>query len=120
MESTTAQLGVASAVLLPYVLLTENLSAVTVEPESAAMLVVVGVVHTGFAYLIYFSSVSELKGQTVALFSYIDPITAILLSALVLGEKMNLLQAAGAVLILGSTLFGEVAGNRRRTIRMEL
>ncbi|MBT9775943.1 EamA family transporter [Clostridium sp. MCC353] len=120
MESTTAQLGVASAVLLPYVLLTENLSAVTVEPGSAAMLAVVGVVHTGFAYLIYFSSVSELKGQTVALFSYIDPITAILLSALVLGEKMNLLQAAGAVLILGSTLFGEVAGNRRRTIRMEL
>ena len=117
MESTTAQLGVASAVLLPYVLLTETISAVTADPGSVFMLVVVGVVHTGFAYLIYFSSVSELKGQTVALFSYIDPITAILLSALVLGEKMNLLQAVGAVLILGSTLFSELAGNRKTPLQ---
>ncbi|MBS6643804.1 MAG: DMT family transporter [Clostridiaceae bacterium] len=117
MESTTAQLGVASAVLLPYVLLTETISAITADPGSVFMLVVVGVVHTGFAYLIYFSSVSELKGQTVALFSYIDPITAILLSALVLGEKMNLLQAVGAVLILGSTLFSELAGNRKTPLQ---
>lgn len=110
MESTTAQLGIASVVLLPYVLLTENVSSVTVGAEALVLLLVVGVVHTGFAYLIYFSSVSELKGQTVALFSYIDPITAIVLSTLILGEEMNPFQAAGAVLILGSTLFSEVAG----------
>lgn len=110
LESTTAQLGIASLVLLPYVLLTEDLSMVSAGRGSVFMLVVVGVVHTGFAYLIYFSSVSELKGQTVALFSYIDPITAILLSALILGEKMNLFQAVGAALILGSTLFGELDG----------
>lgn len=107
-ESTTAQLGIAAFVLLPYVLLTEDLTKISVTPLSILLLLIVGVVHTGFGYLIYFSSVSELKGQTVAVFSYIDPITAIFLSALVLHERMGLLQILGAVLILGSTLLSEL------------
>ena len=114
MESTTAQLGIASIVLLPYVLLTEDLSGLSAGAGSLWMLLIVGVVHTGFGYLIYFSSVSELKGQTVALFSYIDPITAILLSALLLHEEMKPLQMLGAVMILGATLFGELAGSLKK------
>ena len=76
--------------------------------KAVILLLVVGVVHTGFAYTLYFGSVGRLPAQTTALFSYIDPVVAILLSALALGEGLTLFGIIGAVLILGSTLFGEI------------
>ena len=72
------------------------------------MLIAVGVVHTGFAYTMYFGSIHNLKTQTVAIFSYIDPVVAIILSAVILKEQMTLLSALGAVLILGSALVSEL------------
>ncbi|MDO5417016.1 MAG: DMT family transporter [Lachnospiraceae bacterium] len=108
MESTAAQLGIASAVLLPYVVLTEELGVFSVDIKTGILLLVVGILHTGFAYLIYFSSIRHLRGQTVALFSYIDPITAIILSAVLMKEEMTILQVIGAMLILGSTLAAEL------------
>lgn len=114
-ELTMAQLFTASAVLLPYVLITEEIGALaSVGPGRLICLLIVGTVHTGLGYLLYFSSVRELKGQTVALFSYIDPVTAIVLSSVLLNEKMNGLQAAGAALILGATLAGERLGGKHK------
>ena len=69
-------------------------------------------VHTGFSYLLYFASLPRLDRRTIATFSYIDPISAILLSSLFLAEPMTLIQAAGAVLILGATLVNELIGMR--------
>ncbi|HSN57945.1 MAG TPA: DMT family transporter, partial [Clostridiaceae bacterium] len=74
----------------------------------------VGIIHTGVAYLLYFSAMQKLPGQTIALFSYIDPITAILLSSLLLGEVMSLLQILGALLILGSTLISELSRPKKK------
>lgn len=110
MDSTITQLGVATIVLLPYVVLTGNLTKLfeNTELKSIAILLIIGIVHTGFAYLLYFSSMRGLKGQTVAIFSYIDPVTAILLSTCILGEKMGILQGVGAVLILGATIYSEL------------
>ena len=73
-----------------------------------ALLLVVGVLHTGVAYAVYFASMRDLPTQTIALFSYIDPIVAILLSAFFLGESMDLMSIIGAVLILGATLVSEL------------
>lgn len=103
-DSTLFQLGVASVVLLPYTLITENFSEYSVSPTSIVLLVVLGVLHTGIAYYLYFSSLQYLKGQTIAIFSYIDPVVAILLSAVLLGESMGIYEVIGAVLILGSTM----------------
>ena len=72
------------------------------------MLLLVGVLHTGISYALYFGSMDHLKAQTVAIFSYIDPVVAIILSAVLLKERMGLLGAVGAVLILGSTLVSEL------------
>lgn len=107
-DMTISQLGVAALVLVPYVLLTEDVTAVELTPQTVGVLLLVGIVHTGFAYLLYFGSMAELSGQTTALFSYIDPVTAIILSAVLLHEPMSGAQAVGAVLILGSTLFSEI------------
>lgn len=106
-DKTVVQLAVAAAVLLPYVLLTEDLSAAAFTPASTALLVTAGIVHTGIAYALYFGAMGHLPAQTVALYSYIDPVLAIVISAAVLGEPMTAFSAAGAVLILGAAFFGE-------------
>lgn len=113
-DMTMTQLFIASAVILPYVLFTEDMSAVSLDAKAFICLLLLGIVHTGFAYMIYFSSISRLKAQTVAIFSYIDPVVAIILSALLLKEKMGLFEAIGAVLILGSTLFSELNLKKKR------
>ena len=113
-DMTMTQLLVAAIVILPYVLLTEDISAMSLDAPALICLLLVGIVHTGFAYMIYFSSIASLKAQTVAIFSYIDPVVAIILSALVLKEKMGIYGAIGAVLILGSTLLSELNFHKKK------
>lgn len=107
-DMTMTQLFVASGVILPYNLITADVSTSDLGVMAIVCLLIVGIVHTGFSYMIYFSSISSLKAQTVAIFSYIDPVIAIILSALILKEKMGLFGFIGAVLILGSTLISEL------------
>ncbi len=107
-DMTMTQLFTASVVILPYTLLTADVSFSELDMRALICLLVVGVIHTGFAYMIYFSSISTLKAQTVAIFSYIDPVIAIILSALLLKEKMGIYGIVGAILILGSTLLSEI------------
>ena len=106
-DKTILQLAVASAALVPYVLLTEDWSQVQITGLSAILLLVAGVVHTGLTYWMYFGSMVKLKAQTVALLSYIDPILAIVLSMVVLREPMTPAAAVGAVLILGAAYISE-------------
>ncbi len=112
-DKTIMQLGAAAIVLIPYILFVEDLSAVVLTPLIVIMLLIVGVVHTGIAYALYFGSMNDLKAQTVALFSYIDPIVAIVLSALFLKEPMTVYSAIGAVLVLGATMISELPEKRK-------
>ncbi|MGN0135325.1 EamA family transporter [Anaerotignum sp.] len=109
-DKTFVQLGTGAVVLLPYVLLTQELGEVrsALTPFVLAMLLLVGIIHTGVAYILYFASMKDLKAQTIAIFSYIDPIVAILLSALLLKENMGIFGVVGAVLVLGSTFISEL------------
>jgi len=79
-------------------------------------MIIVGIVHTGFAYFIYFSSLNKLDTQYVALFSYLDPITAVFLSFLVFGENMNFYMIVGALLILGSSFLFEAIGKKENRV----
>lgn len=106
-DKTIVQLGISAITVVPYVLLAENINSVVFEPVSIVMLVLVGVLHTGVAYVLYFGSMGNVKAQTIALFSYIDPVVAIILSALILREKMGIPEICGAVLVLGATMISE-------------
>lgn len=64
--------------------------------------------HTGFCYVHYFNAVSNLKAETVAIMTYIDPVVALLLSYFVLKEQTTGMQIIGAILILGSTLINQI------------
>ena len=112
-DKTIMQLAIAAAVLIPYILFVEDLSTVALTPLITVMVLIVGVVHTGIAYAMYFGSMNDLKAQTVALFSYIDPIVAIILSALFLKEPMTVYSIIGAVLVLGATLISELPEKRK-------
>lgn len=107
LDRTLVQLGVSAVTILPYVLLTENLSALELDSRTLIMLLIVGVVHTGIAYLVYFSSVEKVSAQTAALCSYIDPAASLILSALLLGERMDWLGLVGTVFILGSAIVSQ-------------
>ncbi len=106
MTKTVAQLCVAGLVLLPRVLLGGGWASLT--PFELLLLAVVCLVHTGAAFILWFSSLHELPAQKVAVFNYLDPAVALLSSALVLGERMTPLAMLGAVLVLGSTLASEL------------
>ena len=112
LERTALQLGAAGFTVLPYALLT--MGEISVRPLSLVLLFIIGVFHTGFAYTMYFGAVSRLKGQTVAILSYIDPASAILLSALFLSQTPTALEAFGAVLIIGAAFVGEVSFKKKK------
>ena len=110
MQTAALELDVAFVVVLIYVLLTAGIP----RPLKADIpyLLVLGLVNTGVAYMLYFTGLQKLPGQSVALISYVDPVSALVFSALLLHETMTPLQVLGAVLIIGGALLGEL---RRRT-----
>jgi len=107
MDKTILQLLSAAAAMLPYVLLTVDFAAQPVSALAVMMLAVVGIVHTGVAYWLYFGGMGSLPAQTTALLSYLDPVLAIILSACFLGEAMTVTTVIGAVLVLGATIYSE-------------
>ena len=108
-ETTFVQLSTAAVTMIPYILLTEDITTFVFDRRSVIFTLIVGVFHTGIVYMIYFSSVQKIPAQTTAVFSYIDPVTAIILSAVVLGERLDAVQLIGTFLILAATLFNELA-----------
>lgn len=111
-DKTVIQLAAAAIVILPYCLLSRGFAMSSMDGKGYLLLAVVGIVHTGFAYWLYFGAMGRLPSQTVALFSYLDPVLAIILSALLLREPMDWQGVLGAVLILGSALFSEIPAEK--------
>lgn len=106
-ETTVVQLMVAALVLFPYVLWKNSFRLQEMDTNSILFIILLGILHTGIAYFMYFSSLKELKGQSIAILSYIDPISAVVFAALFLHESMTILQIIGGILILGSTILSE-------------
>ena len=105
---TFLQFLAAIVILIPYVTLTGGVTLGTMDGLGWACLLVVGLIHTGVAYCLYFSSLKFLPGQKAAILSYIDPLVAVVISVTVLGESMTAMQAVGGILILGFTLWNEI------------
>lgn len=112
-DRTLLQLGSATVVLLPYLLLTEGLAVPQLAPTGWLLLLTVGIVHTGIAYSFSLDSMARLSAQAVGIFSYLDPVVAVLLSALLLKEPMTPFGILGTVLILGSALYSELPERKK-------
>ena len=99
--------------MLPYLLLTDGFSGMVFTPSALLLLLVVGIVHTGLAYALYFGSMEGLAVQSIAMLSYIDPVSALLFSALLLKEPLTWMHIIGACLIIGSAMIGETGQLKR-------
>ena len=104
---TLLQFFAAILILIPYVACTSGCQLASLDTKGWICLLIVGLVHTGITYCLYFSALKDLKGQETAILSYIDPLVAVLISVLILGESMSISQAVGGVMILGFTLWNE-------------
>ncbi|MBR2421905.1 MAG: EamA family transporter [Oscillospiraceae bacterium] len=112
-DKTLCQLGAASLVVAPYLLLSGSIYFGDMTPISWVMLGIVGIVHTGIAYALYFGGIRDVNAQTAAILSYLDPVLSILLSALILRERLDVFSVIGAVLILGSALYSELPERKK-------
>ena len=115
-QRTFIQFIAAIVVLVPYVAFTGGFTLGGLNRVGWVSLLVVGIIHTGITYCMYFSALKELPGQEVAILSYIDPLVAVLVSVIVLRESITIPQIIGGVLILGFTLWSELPSrkNKRR------
>lgn len=107
-DRTILQLAAAGGVLIPYVALTERVDPAVFSWKTALLMLIVCVLHTGIAYALYFASLEGVSGQTAALYSYVDPIVAVLASAIVLQERMSGWGIVGSVLVLGAAIISEL------------
>ena len=99
----------AIVILIPYVAVTGGVTLGQLHTVGWINLLIVGLLHTGITYCLYFSALKELPGQKAAILSYIDPLVAVVISVTVLGESMTVWQSVGGLLILGFTLWNEVS-----------
>lgn len=111
---TFLQFLAAIIVLIPYVGFTSGVNITTLDGKGIVCLLVVGLVHTGVTYCLYFSSLKELSGQKTAILSYIDPLVAVLVSVFILNEGITVLQIIGGILILGFTLWNEISPKHKK------
>jgi len=107
LEQTLGQFFSAIIILLFYLLIFENFNFKGLDIISSINLIVIGVIHTGFAFFIYFSCIKNIPGQSVAILSYITPIFAVFISIFYLKEPINIFQLCGGSLILISTFIAE-------------
>ena len=107
-DKTAFQFGISLIITLPYSLFTEKLSSDMFDLRSIILILTVGIIHTGVAYILYFSSLKDVKAHTAAIFSYIDPILALILSFLILKESLGVFEAIGAILVLSGAFLSEI------------
>ncbi len=112
-ERTFFQLMISAVVMFIYVIMTEDITKFNLTSSQIGILLVLGVVHTGIVYILFFSAVSKLPAQTASILSYIDPVSAIIFSSIFLDEHMNVFQIAGMIFIIGFTMLNELLQNKK-------
>ena len=107
-DKAIAQLIISAVTVLPYVLVRNLGTPPEWDARSVAVILMLGLVHTGVAYCLYFSSIATLPVQTVAILGYLEPLMSVLCSAVILRERMDIFAWIGAMLILGAAIISEM------------
>lgn len=108
LELTIIQLGATTLLLMPYGFWTSGFGIFEVSSSSIPFILILGIINTGIGFWLFFSGMEGLKGQSIAMLSYVDPFVAILISAIILQEQMTIVQMLGGLLLLGSTFVSEI------------
>lgn len=108
LEKAVVQLFTSSVTILPYVLAVNRNTLISIDARSVAIILMLGIVHTGFAYVLYFSGMSTLPVQTVAIWGYLEPVVSVLCSFFFLREPMSPTGWLGAFLIIAAAVVSEM------------
>ena len=108
MDRTIVQLAAAALVVTPYTFAAEGFRLLDMDMLTIGLVLVAGIIHTGITYCMYFTAVEHIPGQAVAILSYIDPLVAVIIGVLILGEPLTAPQLIGGTMILGFTLWNEL------------
>ena len=108
LDRTLLQFAAAAVVLLPYILATGGFHLERMDSTGWLCLLTVGMLHSGAAYMLYFSALADLPGQEAAILSYVDPLVAVIISMTVLREPVSPVQLVGGAMILAFTLANEL------------
>lgn len=106
-ENTIIQLILAAVFLIPYIYGTNGFHLMQIDRTSLVLLIMLGILHAGIGFYLFFLGIRKLKGQSIAILSYIDPLTSLVISTTIISEKMTSLQIFGALLLLGATFLSE-------------
>ncbi|MDF2858396.1 MAG: transporter [Neobacillus sp.] len=110
LEITVTQLLLSSVLLSAYLFIAEEKAGLfKISSDSVILILILGILHAAVGFYLFFSGMKGLEGQSIAILSYVDPLTSLLISALVIGESMTVFQIFGAILLLGSTFISEVS-----------
>jgi len=104
-DRTLVQIFISTVVLLPFVLYRNNIHITSF--NMLFIIIIIGTIHTGLAYLLYFSSIEHVSAQRVSILSYIDPISAVIFGTIFLNEPLSMFHIVGGALILISTFIGK-------------
>ncbi|MNI09960.1 O-acetylserine/cysteine export protein [compost metagenome] len=109
LANTLLQLSLSVIMISPFVLFTEGIhfNFSSINSTTVILMLVLGIVHGGVGFYLFFAGMKGLHGQSIAILSYVDPLTSLFISVLVIGEKMTFQQLIGAVLLLCSIWIGE-------------
>ncbi len=113
-DKVIIQLSVASLFIIPYAILTTDFSEITVDLKMVLLILLFGTVLTGVAYIFYLGSMNKIPSLNVVMLSYIEPVTSVLLSVLILHEKLSIYGIIGGLLILGSTFICEILKEKKK------
>ncbi|MCD6458491.1 MAG: EamA family transporter [Thermoproteales archaeon] len=98
---TFFQLAFATLSLSPFMILYGQF---VISLQSIAVVMVIALVHTILALLIYMDALREVEASRVALLSYLDPLSAIVYALVIFGEIPSFHTMIGGFLILASSI----------------
>ena len=108
LDKSTVQLAISALTILPYVLIKNHGTKLVWDQRSTMIILMLGIIHTGFAYCLYFSGVGSLPVQTIAILGYLEPVVSVICSAIFLHEPLGINGVIGAVLIIGAAVVSEM------------
>ncbi len=112
--ATFVQIFAAMIVLLPFVLIDGNiLMVVYLDARAVIYTILLGVLHTGVAYTIFFSLYTHMKSVEIVSYSFLEPLFGILFSVIFVGETLTFPQIIGGIMIFGSNYIGEMLKDRK-------
>ena len=117
LERTYIQFLFAFVPAIPYVLISVDFGDLEFTAQSVLFLLLISVFSSGLGYILYFSGISKLPMQTSAMFAYFEPVTAVLLSYIVLGESLTITETLGAALLIGASVVCELENDKRGSSR---